>query len=221
MRRTSVFVLVFAVASVFAANASAQSMPNINGPIQAARGQANKTSAQIRATERAGNDTARTGPRPAEAAAQKNTPANSSVGAPPAGAIVRTPADGSSPGATSQTGGKGSVTFYREIFSYSGDGRRDPFVSLMASEEGGIRPLLVDLSVIGIIYDHTGRNSIATVVDGTNAKVYNIHVGSILGRMKVLKIDQGSITLNLDEFGFSRQETLLLSTPTRAAGRRP
>ena len=39
--------------------------------------------------------------------------------------------------------------------------------------------------------------------------------------MKVLKIDQGSITLNLDEFGFSRQETLLLSTPTRAAGRRP
>ena len=221
MRRTSLLALVLTVASLSAANAAAQSMPNINAPIQAARGQANKTSAQIRATERAGNDPARTGPMPAEAAAQKNTPANGSAGAPQAGAVVRTPADGSSPGATSQAGGKGSVTFYREIFSYSGDGRRDPFVSLMASEEGGIRPLLVDLSVIGIIYDHTGRNSIATVVDGTNAKVYNIHVGSILGRMKVLKIDQGSITLNLDEFGFSRQETLLLSTPTRAAGRRP
>ena len=215
MRRTSLFVLVLGVASVSAANASAQSMPNINAPIQAARGQANKTSAQIRATERAGNDSARTGALPAEAAAtaQKNTPANGSVGAPQAGA--------GSPGATSQAGGKGTVTFYREIFSYSGEGRRDPFVSLMASDEGGIRPLLVDLSVIGIIYDHTGRNSIATVVDGTNAKVYNIHVGSILGRMKVLKIDQGSITLNLDEFGFSRQETLLLSSPTRAAGRRP
>ena len=215
MRRTSLLALVLGIVSVSAANASAQSMPNINAPIQAARGQANKTSAQIRATERAGNDSARTGALPAEAAAtaQKNTPANSSAGAPQAGA--------GSPGATSQAGGKGTVTFYREIFSYSGEGRRDPFVSLMASDEGGIRPLLVDLSVIGIIYDHTGRNSIATVVDGTNAKVYNIHVGSILGRMKVLKIDQGSITLNLDEFGFSRQETLLLSTPTRAAGRRP
>lgn len=215
MRRTSLLALVLGIVSVSAANASAQSMPNINAPIQAARGQANKTSAQIRATERAGNDSARTGALPAEAAAtaQKNTPANGSAGAPQAGA--------GSPGATSQAGGKGTVTFYREIFSYSGEGRRDPFVSLMASDEGGIRPLLVDLSVIGIIYDHTGRNSIATVVDGTNAKVYNIHVGSILGRMKVLKIDQGSITLNLDEFGFSRQETLLLSTPTRAAGRRP
>ena len=213
MRRTSLLALVLGIASVSAANASAQSMPNINAPIQAARGQANKTSAQIRATERAGNEPARTEALPAEAAAQKNTPANGSVGAPQAAA--------GSPGATSQTGGKGTVTFYREIFSYSGEGRRDPFVSLMASDEGGIRPLLVDLSVIGIIYDHTGRNSIATVVDGTNAKVYNIHVGSILGRMKVLKIDHGSITLNLDEFGFSRQETLLLSTPTRAAGRRP
>ena len=219
MRRTLLLTLVFGVAALSAANVSAQSMPNINAPIQAARGQANKTSAQIRATERAGNEPARTGPMPAEAAAaQKNTPPAGSVGASQAGASQTV---AGTPGATSQAGGKGTVTFYREIFSYSGDGRRDPFVSLMASDEGGIRPLLVDLSVIGIIYDHTGRNSIATVVDGTNAKVYNIHVGSILGRMKVLKIDQGSITLNLDEFGFSRQETLLLSTPTRAAGRRP
>jgi hypothetical protein len=214
MRRTSFVALVLGIVTLSAVNASAQSMPNINAPIQAARGQANKTSAQIRAAERAGNEPARIGPMPAEAA-------NSSSGTPQAGAITRTPADAATPGATSQAGGKGTVTFYREIFSYSGEGRRDPFVSLMASEEGGIRPLLVDLTVIGIIYDHTGRNSIATVVDGTNAKVYNIHVGSILGRMKVLKIDQGSITLNLDEFGFSRQETLLLSTPTRAAGRRP
>ena len=214
MRRNVLNALVLGVASLSAANASAQSMPNINAPIQAARGQANKTSAQIRATERAGNEPARSGPMPAEAA-------NGSAGAPQVGAITRTPAVAGLPGATSQAGGKATVTFYREVFSYSGDGRRDPFVSLMASDEGGIRPLLVDLSVIGIIYDHTGRNSIATVVDGTNAKVYNIHVGSILGRMKVIKIEQGSIKLNLDEFGFSRQETLLLSTPTRAAGRRP
>jgi hypothetical protein len=220
MKRSSIAVLTLAVCSLHTARASAQAIPNINAPIQAARGQVNKTSAQIRATERAGNEPDKTGPRPAEAAAaaQKTAPQK---GAPQSAAKTVAPADTSRNGAATQAGGKGTVTFYRETFTYSDEGRRDPFISLMASDEGGIRPLIVDLSVIGIIYDHTGRNSIATVVDGTTAKVYNIHVGSILGRMKVLKIDESSVTLNLDEFGYSRQETLLLSTPTRAAGRRP
>ena len=51
MRRTSFVALVLGVVTLSAVNASAQSMPNINAPIQAARGQANKTSAQIRAAE--------------------------------------------------------------------------------------------------------------------------------------------------------------------------
>jgi hypothetical protein len=42
--------------------------------------------------------------------------------------------------------------------------------------------------------------------------------------MKVAKIGTESITLNIDEFGFSRQETLLLDRTRKsgsAPGRRP
>jgi hypothetical protein len=107
------------------------------------------------------------------------------------------------------------VTFDREVFQYTAGGRRDPFVSLLTSDE--IRPLLSDLRLTAIAYDLHGRNSVAVLRDiGTKAQ-YRVKVGSPIGRMRVVRIDPKVVTFVIEEFGYSRQETLAMgdSTNTR------
>ena len=123
-------------------------------------------------------------------------------------------------GSASQGATKGTVTFYREEYSYGDEGRRDPFVSLMAT--GELRPLLADLTITGVLYDYTSPNrSLAVVVDGSTQEVYRVKVGMALGRMKVARIGEKDVTFSIDEFGFSRQETLLLATNPKTAGGLP
>src|SRR4051794_1721868 len=55
------------------------------------------------------------------------------------------------PRALDQSGG--AVT--REVYSYAGIGRRDPFYSLILTDE--LRPLLADLKLVGILYEPSGR----------------------------------------------------------------
>ncbi|MEW5917181.1 MAG: hypothetical protein AB1762_12280, partial [Gemmatimonadota bacterium] len=121
-------------------------------------------------------------------------------------------------------------TFEREVFSYERGGRRDPFISLMTS--GEIRPLLPDLRLVGIAYDPTGRNSVAVLredaQDPTAAPsatrggptairktdgvpMYRVKEGQQLGRMRVARIGPKSVTFTIEEFGYSRQETLGLN----------
>lgn len=114
------------------------------------------------------------------------------------------------------------MQFYREVYAWNDEARRDPFLSLLATSE--IRPLLSDLVLIGVIYDLSGRNSVASLLDASSSEMYRVKVGNIIGRMKVAKIGTESVTLNIDEFGFSRQETLLLDRARKsgnAPGRRP
>jgi Rieske Fe-S protein len=230
------FALVVAAgvaAGAAAAPASAQMPPSIKGPIDAAKRQANKTSAQINNEQKIGNDEgkraggAKASATPAAAAqgtAQKG-PAGSrgTKGAPSKSAPINTKAaPDSTPkrGSVSQSGSKGSVTFYREVFAYDAGGRRDPFLSLMAT--GELRPMISDLTLVGVIYDESGRNSVAILVDASAAgQSYKKKVGDVMGRMKIAKISENSITLNIDEFGFARQETLLIDRSPRTGARRP
>jgi hypothetical protein len=107
----------------------------------------------------------------------------------------------------------GNVVFNREVFAYPGSGRRDPFASLITS--GDIRPLLADLEVVAIIYDATGRSSVATLKDVSTNEIYRVRVGSVFGRMRVTAIRQREVSLAIDEFGFTRQETLAITVPSR------
>ena len=109
------------------------------------------------------------------------------------------------------------VVIMREVFSYAADGRRDPFVSLMSS--GELRPLLADLALIGVIYDtESPRRSVAILTDGSNGQTYRVMIGAALGRMKVAKIGPQDITFAVDEFGMSRQQTLVMDkTPKKDA----
>lgn len=112
----------------------------------------------------------------------------------------------------------GNVVFNREVFTYPAQGRRDPFLSLITS--GDIRPLLADLTIVGIALDPTGRNSVATLKDVSTNELYRVRVGSVFGRMRVTAIRQREVGLAIDEFGFTRQEVLSLNVPARG-GRTP
>ena len=109
-----------------------------------------------------------------------------------------------------------TVQLEREVFSYAAGGRRDPYESLMSS--GEIRPLISDLRLTAVAFDPNGRGSVAILRDVTSQSQYRVRLGQTLGRLRVAAIRQKAVIFSIDEFGFSRQETLPLtsdSTTTR------
>jgi hypothetical protein len=106
------------------------------------------------------------------------------------------------------------VTFEREVFSYDRSGRRDPFLSLLAS--GDLRPMLNDLKLVAVAYDPTGRNSVAILRDVSSKDQYRVKLGQTLGRMRVAQIQPKSVTFTIEEFGYSRQEQVSLGDSTTA-----
>lgn len=105
----------------------------------------------------------------------------------------------------------------REVYEYGKDGRRDPFVSLLTTND--LRPTMSDLRLTGILYDHTGRRSVATLRDvATNAQ-YRVMTGSTLGRMRVAAIRLKTVLFTIDEFGTTRQDSLVIGDSTKARGK--
>lgn len=104
------------------------------------------------------------------------------------------------------------ITLQREVFDYSGHGRRDPYKSLMSTNE--VRPLISDLRLMVVVYDATGGNSVAILRDSFNKQQYRVRVGQQLGRLRVSGIKQKSVQFAMEEFGFNRTETLPLSSDT-------
>ena len=234
--RRALLAVVVSSALAAAVPAAAQVLPpSIKKPIEAAKRAAGKTSEQIRAAEKAGAEGKTPTQQPAaaaqQAAAKTAAPATKGAqGAPGAqrgkaptkadSARAAAAADSASRrGSASQSGGKGTVTFYREEFTYASEDRRDPFLSLLAT--GELKPLLADLALIGVLYDNGSPNrSVAVLEDVSTKETYRVKVSDIVGRMKVVKIGVQDITFSIDEFGFSRQETLPLDMTRRAGGQR-
>jgi hypothetical protein len=102
------------------------------------------------------------------------------------------------------------VLISRETYSYPGIGRRDPFVSLMNTEE--LRPLLNDLKLVAVAFDPSGRNSVAVLRDVTTKEQYRVKVGQEIGRMRVASIREKDVVFGIEEFGYSRQESLAMTT---------
>ena len=181
--------------------AAAQMPPSIRKPIDAARKSVDATNAQSGAVTQAAT--------PAPVAAQKTAPARTVA---PSGKSATAPSrSAGAPAARAQDSSK--VTFEREVFSYVSEGRRDPFASPI--ETGEIRPLLADLRVVGIIFDASGRNSVAVMRDMSTQEQYRVKAGQILGRAKVAQIKQDEVVMTINEYGFSRQEGLKLIKQTK------
>lgn len=103
------------------------------------------------------------------------------------------------------------VLINREVYAYDGDGRRDPFVSLLTTSD--LRPLLSDLKLVAVAYDPRGRNSVAVLRDPTSKTQYRVKVGQTIGRMRVAAIQEKAVIFTIEEFGYSRQELLPIQPP--------
>jgi hypothetical protein len=108
------------------------------------------------------------------------------------------------------------MVMMREVFDYSRDGRRDPFISLLTTTD--LRPSIGDLKLLMTIVDEPGR-SVALVQDAYDKKQKTLRVGSRLGRMRVSSIRADAVILTIEEFGMNRRDSLLLRDSTKARGR--
>ena len=97
----------------------------------------------------------------------------------------------------------------REVFEYGIQGRRDPFFSLLST--GDLRPMLSDLRLTTILYDLSGRRPVAVMNDVTTNLQYRVTTGMMLGRMRVTQIRPRKVIFAIDEFGFSRADSLVLA----------
>lgn len=103
-----------------------------------------------------------------------------------------------------------TLVYEREVYSYSGGSRRDPFQPL--TEQGDMGPRFESLSLQGIIYS-TGRGrSVALLADG-DGRIHRVRVGDVVGNSRVIEIGPVRVVLAVENFGTIRQE--ILELPTR------
>jgi hypothetical protein len=162
---------------------------DINAPKRAAQKAVAAENAQLAA--QTGQEVASAQPAPISG------PGSVPSGALPAPAAAARSLDGNQAG--------NAVT--REVYSYAGVGRRDPFYSLILTDD--LRPLLADLRLVGILYESSGRRTVAVMRDlQTNAQ-YRVTNGQSLGRMRVTQIRPRAVLFTIEEFGLSRQDSLV------------
>jgi hypothetical protein len=185
-----------ALSLTVASSLSAQRIPDLNAPKRAAQNAANAENARL--------------------SAQTGQALPGSRSAPVSGPGSTAPAQGTavmsaSASSTMIAGALAPVT--REVFGYQADGRRDPFFSLILTEE--LRPLLSDLKLVGILYEGSGRRSVAIMRDQLTNAQYRVNAGATLGRMRVAQIKPRAVIFTIDEFGLSRQDSLFLADTTK------
>jgi hypothetical protein len=105
----------------------------------------------------------------------------------------------------------------RESYAFAKDGRRDPFVSLLTTNE--LRPTMSDLRLTGIVFAEGEGRSVATLRDVASNASYRVSAGSTLGRMRVSAIRQKVVLFTIDEFGTTRQDSLVLGDSTKVRGK--
>jgi hypothetical protein len=182
------------------------------GPIQAARNAAAAQNAQLaKETGQAvpGAPTPTAHPAPAPASTPKQAPtSNQST------AVVQQGT--AKPATTTAANSSLDAPVMRESFDYTRDTRRDPFVSLMTTSD--LRPTLSDLHLTGILYDLSGRRPVAILRDVAGGQ-WRVTTGMTLGRMRVAQIKPKTIIFTIEEFGFNRQDSLVLGDTTRVRHR--
>ena len=187
---------------VLAGTAGAQGIPALGAAKNAATNAVNKSNAAISA--QTGQPVVTRSTAPANGSTSAARPASGpQAGRAGAGgaAVTKDTTKKAKPG-------DAEIAFSREVFSYDDAGRRDPFLSLLAT--GELRPAYNDLKLVAVAYDPTGRKSVAVMRDISTKDQYRVKVGQTLGRMRVAQIRPKSVTFTIDEFGYSRQEILAL-----------
>ena len=101
------------------------------------------------------------------------------------------------------------LSFEREVFGYSAEGRRDPFRPLGGQDALG--PLFEDLSLRGIMFvQSTPANSIAIITDGAK-KIYRVRRGETIGNSRIASIERYQVRFLVENYGILREEVLPLA----------
>lgn len=190
--------------------------PVTQKPVNPVTGAASKSAPATANASNASAASSKGAAKPAPAAspaAATPAPANSAAAKAPPMVTKDTAKKGVTRDTTKTANQPPEVAFSREVFTYEGEGRRDPFLSLLAS--GDLRPAYNDLKLVAVAYDPTGRKSVAVMRDVSSNDQYRVRVGQTLGRMRVAQIHPKSVTFTIDEFGYSRQEILALGDSTQ------
>jgi hypothetical protein len=180
--------------------------PPVNPPKTAAPQSAQQKAAQNK-TNPAPQQTKAAPPQTKAAPPQTKAPAGAAAGQPGAGrganAQVPAPRDTVIP-----------TALMREVYDYSREGRRDPFISLLTTSD--LRPTLSDLRLLMTVVDEPGR-SVALVANGFDKKnpQKTLRVGDRLGRMRVSSIRSDAVIFTIEEFGMNRRDSLLLRDPSK------
>jgi hypothetical protein len=196
-----ILAAVALAAIVHASPLSAQSVPDLNAPKRAAEKAVNAENTRL---------SAQTGQAiPDRRGSQPSAP----VSGP--GSVVRqagTQADGALAQPVNAMSGVS-----REVFAYESEGRRDPFYSLILTDE--LRPLLSDLKLVGVLYAAATGRSVAIMRDILTNVQYRVSSGATLGRMRVAQIKPRAVIFTIDEFGVSRTDSLFLVDSTKVRSR--
>ncbi|MFO7893965.1 MAG: hypothetical protein R6U63_09530 [Longimicrobiales bacterium] len=108
-----------------------------------------------------------------------------------------------------------TLVYEREVFSYRGVERRDPFQPLTEDDQMG--PRFQELSLQGIIYSDVPGESVA-VVRGRDSRVFRARVGDVIGNSRVIEIGPTRVVMAVENFGTIRQE--ILEMPQRGGAER-
>jgi hypothetical protein len=100
--------------------------------------------------------------------------------------------------------------YRREVFSYPGRGRPDPFTSLLGSADLGVR--FQDLALRSVIHSPEPGQSVVVLAEAGSERRIRARVGQRIGGITVLAIYPRRVDLLVEEFGVARRESLELKS---------
>ena len=102
-------------------------------------------------------------------------------------------------------GAQVTLVFEREVFSYAGQDRRDPFRPL--TQDNQLGPRFEQLTLGAIIYSEVASESLA-LLRGPDDRVFRARVGDVIGNSRVIEISPTRVVMAVETFGNIRQEIL-------------
>ena len=115
------------------------------------------------------------------------------------------------------------LVFEREVFSYPGSQRRDPFIRVVSGSEGG--PRFEELMLIGLIFSPNPDLSVALfgprgggdqgqpAGQQRSRRTFRGRRGDQIGNVRILEIQQTRVVVEVEDFGLTEQRIMELPRP--------